>query len=133
MIQIANYPRSRFLFWNSCCSFSRLWRTSPLHSGAVARHVIIRAGRSLDVKTCNMLTGEAITIEGDKIVSVGPACRHQAASRIRLSSIFRMRPSRPGLIDAHTHLTGDPKDLGYESLGISIPRETLIGRPETRG
>src|SRR5437868_15004720 len=33
----------------------------------------------------------------------------------------------PGLIDSHTHLTFDPKDLGYESLAISIPREALIG------
>lgn len=32
----------------------------------------------------------------------------------------------PGLIDAHTHVTFDPK-FGYEQLGISIPKEALIG------
>ena len=37
----------------------------------------------------------------------------------------------PGLIDAHTHLTMDPK-FGYEELGISIPRETLIGAKNAR-
>ncbi|MFZ1010770.1 MAG: amidohydrolase family protein, partial [Candidatus Sulfotelmatobacter sp.] len=37
----------------------------------------------------------------------------------------------PGLIDAHTHLTGDPS-FGYEQLGISIPRETLIGAKNAR-
>src|SRR5437868_414721 len=38
----------------------------------------------------------------------------------------------PGLIDSHTHLTFDPKDLGYESLAISIPREALIGARNAR-
>ena len=38
----------------------------------------------------------------------------------------------PGLIDAHTHLTFSPKDLGYESLGISIPREALVGARNAR-
>src|SRR4029077_7763447 len=38
----------------------------------------------------------------------------------------------PGLIDSHTHLTGDPKDLGYESLGISFPREALTGAKNAR-
>jgi imidazolonepropionase-like amidohydrolase len=37
----------------------------------------------------------------------------------------------PGLIDAHTHLTMDPT-FGYERLGLSIPRETLIGAKNAR-
>ncbi len=38
----------------------------------------------------------------------------------------------PGLIDAHTHLTFDPKNFGYEGLGISTPREALIGAHNAR-
>src|ERR1700730_3102808 len=38
----------------------------------------------------------------------------------------------PGLTDAHTHMTGDPQDVGYEGLGISIPRSTLIGARNAR-
>jgi imidazolonepropionase-like amidohydrolase len=38
----------------------------------------------------------------------------------------------PGLIDAHTHLTGDPRDIGYQSLGISVPRATLKGARNAR-
>ena len=38
----------------------------------------------------------------------------------------------PGLIDCHTHLTFDPKSLGYESLGISVPREALTGAKNAR-
>ena len=37
----------------------------------------------------------------------------------------------PGLIDVHTHLTFDP-NFGYEALGISIPREALIGAKNAR-
>src|SRR4029077_478695 len=33
----------------------------------------------------------------------------------------------PGLIDMHTHLTFNAEDGTYESLGISLPRETLSG------
>jgi len=33
----------------------------------------------------------------------------------------------PGLIDCHTHLTGEPGHNGYEALGISIPRQALYG------
>src|SRR5437870_9373563 len=38
----------------------------------------------------------------------------------------------PGLIDAHTHLTGDPKNIGYQSLGISVPRDALTGAKNAR-
>src|SRR5213595_211856 len=38
----------------------------------------------------------------------------------------------PGLTDAHTHLTGDPRNIGYQSLGISIPRATLTGARNAR-
>jgi len=37
----------------------------------------------------------------------------------------------PGLIDAHTHLTMDPM-FGYAELGISVPREALIGAKNAR-
>jgi imidazolonepropionase-like amidohydrolase len=33
----------------------------------------------------------------------------------------------PGLIDCHTHLTFEPSHSGYESLGISTPRQALYG------
>jgi imidazolonepropionase-like amidohydrolase len=38
----------------------------------------------------------------------------------------------PGLIDVHTHLTGDPTGNGYVSLGISIPREAVTGAKNAR-
>jgi len=100
-------------------------------SAPASRRVIIRPGHLLDVKTGNMLTGQAIVIEGDKIVSVGPmadAKSEAGAETIDLPNATVL----PGLIDAHTHLTYDPKNLGYEGLGISIPREALIGARNAR-
>ena len=96
-----------------------------------SRRVVIRPGHLLDVKTGNMLTGQAIVIEGDKIVSVGPmadARSEAGAETIDLPNATVL----PGLIDAHTHLTYDPKNLGYEGLGISIPREALSGARNAR-
>ena len=67
--------------------------------------IVVRAGRLLDVKTGKTLTDQAIVIEGDKIVSVGPASAASAsASTINLPNATVL----PGLIDAHTHITFDP-------------------------
>jgi imidazolonepropionase-like amidohydrolase len=89
-----------------------------------AQRVVVRAGRVLDVKTGKTLSNQAIVIEGDKIVNVGPASSAQAggATVIDLPNATVL----PGLIDAHTHLTMNPS-FGYQTLGISIPREALIG------
>ena len=38
----------------------------------------------------------------------------------------------PGLIDVHDHLTSDPTQLGYESLGISVSRSTVTGVKNAR-
>ena len=37
----------------------------------------------------------------------------------------------PGLIDAHTHLTMEPR-FGYETLALSVPRTTLTGAKNAR-
>ena len=95
------------------------------------KRVLVRAGHLLDVKTGKILDNQAILIEGDKVVSVGPAPGNQATSgaiTINLPNATVL----PGLIDAHTHLTGDPKNIGYQSLGISVPRDALTGAKNAR-
>jgi len=69
-------------------------------------------------------------IDDGKIVSVGASSDAKLpadAVRIDLPSATVL----PGLIDAHTHLTMDPK-FGYEILAISVPREALIGAKNAR-
>ena len=95
-----------------------------------SRNVVIHAGHVLDVKTGKLLSDQTIVIEDGKIVSVGGAAEAKApadAIRIDLSNATVL----PGLIDAHTHLTMDPK-FGYERLGLSIPREALTGAKNAR-
>ncbi len=98
-------------------------------SGAPARRVVVRAGHVLDVRTGKLLSDQAIVIEGDKIVSVGPASGiHEShATIIDLPNATVL----PGLIDAHTHLTMNPS-FGYQTLGISVPRQALIGAHNAR-
>ena len=95
------------------------------------RRVVIRAGHLLDVKTGNTLSGQAILIEGDKIVSVGPAADLKSSLGTEVIDLPNATVL-PGLIDAHTHLTFEPEQLGYESLGISVPREALTGAKNAR-
>jgi imidazolonepropionase-like amidohydrolase len=90
---------------------------------------IIRAGKLLDVRTGKMLTNQAIVIEDGKIASVGAdsGAADGGARVIDLSG----KTVLPGLIDAHTHITFDPK-FGYDRLAISLPREALIGAKNAR-
>jgi imidazolonepropionase-like amidohydrolase len=95
-----------------------------------SRSIVIHAGHVLDVKTGKMLSDQTLVIEGGKIASVGPVAGTKAPAdtiRIDLANATLL----PGLIDAHTHLTMDPK-FGYERLGLSIPREALIGAKNAR-
>jgi imidazolonepropionase-like amidohydrolase len=100
-------------------------------AAAATRHVVIRPGHLLDVKTGNTREGQAIVIDEDKIVSVGPAADVKlvpGTATIDLPNATVL----PGLIDAHTHLTFDNGQFGYQSLGISVPREALTGAKNAR-
>ena len=95
-----------------------------------SKAVVIHAGHVLDVKSGKLLSDQTLVIEDGKIVSVGASAEAKPpadAVRIELPDATIL----PGLIDAHTHLTMDPK-FGYEELGISIPREALIGAKNAR-
>jgi imidazolonepropionase-like amidohydrolase len=69
-----------------------------------------------------------VAVEGDRVVSVGaPPADAAGWARVDLPNVTAL----PGLIDAHTHLTGDPT-FGYEALGLSVPRQTLTGAKNAR-
>ena len=87
---------------------------------------MIRCGRLLDPASGEITTNVDVQVVDNSIVSVGPATG--APPPVDLSQGFCM----PGLIDVHDHLTGDPKNSGYSSLGISIPRAALTGAKNAR-
>src|SRR5215471_884770 len=98
-----------------------------------AEYTLIRAGKLVDVRSGHVLADQAILIEGNLIKEVGPAeqVRQHAPGGVKTIDLSN-KTVLPGLIDCHTHLTFNPTSLGYEALGISIPREALIGARNAR-
>jgi imidazolonepropionase-like amidohydrolase len=95
-----------------------------------ARRVIVRAGKLVDVKGGKTLTNQAILIQDGKIVSIGADYNLKTTPTDMVVDLSRSTVL-PGLIDVHTHLTGNPQ-FGYETLAISVPREALIGAKNAR-
>jgi imidazolonepropionase-like amidohydrolase len=87
---------------------------------------VIKAGKLIDVATGRVRNDQVIFVQGGKISAVGAAgvtVVPPGATVIDLSDKTVM----PGLIDTHTHVTGDPTLPPYYGYGISVPREALMG------
>ncbi|HET6179543.1 MAG TPA: amidohydrolase family protein [Candidatus Sulfotelmatobacter sp.] len=98
--------------------------------GQASGRVAVHAGHVLDVKTGKLLNDQMLMIVEGRIVSVGSAGEAKVptdAVRIELPNATVL----PGLIDAHTHLTMEPR-FGYDRLAVSVPREALIGAKNAR-
>ncbi len=88
--------------------------------------ILLRAGHVLDVKTGTEAANQTIIVSGDKIVAIAAtdATPKQAGdSEIDLKSMTLL----PGLIDVHTHLTGDTNFDYYHELSTSVAKSALIG------
>jgi imidazolonepropionase-like amidohydrolase len=99
-------------------------------SAQTSGYVVVHAGHLLDVKTGKLLTDQTLVIADGRIISVGSAAEGKIpgdAVRVELPNATVL----PGLIDAHTHLTMEPR-FGYDRLAISLPREALIGAKNAR-
>jgi imidazolonepropionase-like amidohydrolase len=92
---------------------------------------LVRAGHLLDVKTGKLLDAETIVVVGDTIQSIAPSASIQAQPSdkvIDLSGLTVM----PGLIDVHTHLTGDPDFDPYLELTTTNAKEAITGVANAR-
>jgi imidazolonepropionase-like amidohydrolase len=95
--------------------------------------VVVKAGRVLEVRTGVYREHQTILIEGDRIREIGDEreLQHHVPSDARVVDLSRYTVL-PGLIDAHTHLTGSPYLMGYRGLAVSVPREALLGARNAR-
>ena len=90
---------------------------------------LLKAAHLIDGVSDQVRDGQAVLVEGDRILKVGPAAELQAEARgarvIDLGGSWLL----PGLIDAHTHvlLQGDVTSADYDEqlLKESIPYRAL--------
>ncbi len=94
-----------------------------------SKTVAIKAGRVLDVRTGQMIQNAFILIEGERIIAVGANVNVPAGAEV---IDLKTMTVLPGLIDSHTHLTGDPGIGGLAGLTKSVPRQTLTGAKNAR-
>ncbi len=111
------------------CSLSLLPASVFAATATPARYAI-QCGALLDTPTDTTRKNVVVVTEGGivkQILNDGSAIPADA-TKIDLRAGFCL----PGLIDVHDHLTGSPSDSGYESLGVSIPRQTISGVKHAR-
>jgi imidazolonepropionase-like amidohydrolase len=93
-------------------------------TAADAPVTVIKAGRLVDVAAGRVRENQLIVIQGERITAVGPADATIVPPGAKLIDLSQ-QTVLPGLIDTHTHVTGDPRLPPYYGYGISVPRAAL--------
>ena len=102
------------------------------HADTAPEHVtVVRAGHLVDTVAGKVLNDQTIVITGERITEVGPTASVSVPAGAETIDLSRSTVL-PGLIDAHTHLTGDPWLSGYRSLGVSDIRAAMFGVQSAR-
>ncbi len=92
----------------------------------------LKCGKLLDVRSGKLLNDQVIVFDSDGVVTaVGPAGSPLAPGGVTITDLSS-GTCLPGLIDVHTHITGDPTDGGYAALGVSVPEQTVRGVKNAR-
>ncbi len=84
--------------------------------------IAIKAGRLIDGISNTVINNAFIIIEGDKIVAVGSDVKVPAGAEVidlKNSTVM------PGLIDCHTHITGQPANF-YEDIFRKSPIDEAV-------
>lgn len=89
----------------------------------------VKAAHMLDVRSGALVDNAVVLISGERITAAGSKLAIPAGAQV---IDLGNKTLLPGLIDMHTHLTGDPQDSGYSIVAKSIPRVTLTGAKNAR-
>ena len=90
------------------------------------RRTLLRAGHVLDVKTGKLAEAQTIVVVGETIQSIAPTSQVQAQPGDMVVDLSGMTVL-PGLIDVHTHITGNPDFDPYRELTGTDAKEAING------
>ena len=93
---------------------------------SMAKRTLVRAGHVLDVKTGKLMDAETIVVVGDSIQSIAPSGSVTAQPGDTVVNLSGMTVL-PGLIDVHTHLTGNTDFDPYRELTSTDAKEAING------
>lgn len=101
--------------------------SSPAGSPVVA----VTADHMVDVVAGKTVDHPVVLITDGRITAVGVQGQLAVPADAKVVALPGMT-ILPGLIDTHTHVTFRPEWNGYESLGVSLPREAIVGVANAR-
>jgi imidazolonepropionase-like amidohydrolase len=95
------------------------------------KRTLVRAGHVLDVKSGRTLDSQTIVVVGDSIQAIAPTASVSAQAGDEVVDLGGLTVM-PGLIDVHTHLTGNPDFDPYRELTSTDAKEAITGVANAR-